>query len=108
VVEVAYLTGFDLRIFPRPIFFARAVEARVIVAESSPGTKGVLKHGTNALIAEFGNIMDLARKIEIIIKNDNLRNTIAIEARRELERKYSWAILKLRAQQIIENIERKI
>ncbi len=29
MAKVAYLTGFDLRIFPRPIFFARATGAKV-------------------------------------------------------------------------------
>jgi hypothetical protein len=28
MAEVAYLTGFDPRIFPRPIFFARATGAK--------------------------------------------------------------------------------
>ncbi len=58
------------------------------VAESSPVTKGVLTHGTNAL------------------KDENLSNAIAIETRHELEKKYSWAVLKPRAQQII--IKRKL
>jgi hypothetical protein len=29
MAKVAYLTGFDPRIFPRPIFFARATGAKV-------------------------------------------------------------------------------
>ncbi len=76
------------------------------VAESSPVTKGVLTHGTNALIAKFGDVIDLAGKIEILIKDENLSNAKAIEARHELEKTYSWAVLKLRAQQII--IKRKL
>jgi hypothetical protein len=37
MTKVAYLTGFDPRIFPRPIFFARATEARVYSVKTLVG-----------------------------------------------------------------------
>jgi hypothetical protein len=63
----------------------------VKVAESSPVKKGVLM--PNAIMAKFGNVIDLAEKIKMLI---NLRNAMAIETRHELEEKYSWAILRQR------------
>jgi hypothetical protein len=63
----------------------------VKVAESSPVKKGVLM--PNAIMAKFGNAIDLAKKIKMLI---NLRNAMAIETRHELEEKYSWAILRQR------------
>jgi len=66
----------------------------VKVAESSPVTKGVLM--PNAIMAKFGNVIDLAEKIKMLIKDENLRNAMAIETRHELEEKYSWAILRQR------------
>jgi len=47
----------------------------------------------NAIIAKFGNVIDSAEKIKMLI---NLRNAMAIETRHELEEKYSWAILRQR------------
>ena len=37
MAEVAYLTGFDPRIFPRPIFFARATGAKVFSIRTLAG-----------------------------------------------------------------------
>jgi len=72
-----------------------------IVAEYSPGSAGVLRNGHNALVANYGDIHDLAKKVELLMKNDKVAEEVGKNVRRDVEEKYNWAILTKRAKDII-------
>jgi len=85
----------------RTTMFQFMSTGNAIVAEYSPGSAGVLRNGHNALVANYGDIHDLAEKIMFLIKNDKVAEEIGRNARRDIEEKYNWIILAKKAKNVI-------
>jgi len=55
--------------------------------------KNIVEDGKIGFLFEPGNYKDLAEKISILITNKELREEMGREARRKVEREYSWDII---------------
>ena len=69
MAKVAYLTGFDPRIFPRPIFFARATGAKVYRVRTLVGHL----RNPNKRLEDFGKQQTIKQKyigfLDLIYEN---------------------------------------
>lgn len=63
---------------------------RPIVAETTPGVRGVLKNGESALLAPLGDVKSLAEAIEAVIDDPNLAKRLGENARKLAEEEYNW------------------
>lgn len=74
-----------------------------ILAEDTPGVRGVLRHRETAYIVGFDDTIQMAKGIYTVISDATLRNRIGLNARRLLEEKYSWnSELRTRLQKLLE------
>jgi glycosyltransferase involved in cell wall biosynthesis len=64
--------------------------AKPVIASNLPGVRSVVSHGENGFLAESGNIVDLAEKIQTLLDNSPLRQEMGKCGRRTVEAKYSW------------------
>lgn len=76
--------------FCLPVLEAMTCGAAVITTNNG-GNMDFVKDGYNALLVEKDNIKDIADKIKILIKDDNLRNKIASNGVKK-SKEYSWEI----------------
>lgn len=62
-----------------------------VITTNNGGNMDFIKDGYNALLVKKDNIKDIADKIKILIKDDNLRNKIASNGVKK-SKEYSWEI----------------
>ena len=74
----------------RSTMFHYMASGNAIIAERTPGTMGVLKHGESAYMFRFNDVEDLVNGILHLINDRNLVRKLGMNARHELEIKYSW------------------
>ena len=74
----------------RSTMFHYMASGNAIIAEKTPGVLGVLRHGETAYIFKFDDIKDLADNILLLINDKHLMRKLGMNARHELETKYSW------------------
>ncbi|MEK7097406.1 MAG: glycosyltransferase family 4 protein, partial [Patescibacteria group bacterium] len=61
-----------------------------VIASNLPGVRSVFEKGKQGLLAEPGNIGDLAERMRELLVDDRLREEMGREARILAEEKYSW------------------
>ncbi|HJX05126.1 MAG TPA: glycosyltransferase family 4 protein [Candidatus Nanoarchaeia archaeon] len=61
-----------------------------VIATKVGFVKDYIKFGVNGLFFKERNSYDLARKIEFLMKHNDLRKKIGLEARRTVEREFTW------------------
>ncbi|WP_054857043.1 glycosyltransferase family 4 protein [Vulcanisaeta sp. JCM 16159] len=74
----------------RSTMFHYMAGGNAIVAERTPGTLGVLRHGETAYMFRFNDTKDLTNGILLLANDRNLMRKLGTNARHELETKYSW------------------
>jgi len=81
-------------LWPEP-FGLVAVEAmaaaRPVIASRAGGLKHIVVDKKTGFLVEPGNAEDLAEKIEILLDDADLRNTMGQKARKIAEDKYDWS-----------------
>ncbi|ADN50263.1 glycosyltransferase [Vulcanisaeta distributa] len=89
----------------RSTMFHYMASGNAIVAEETPGTLGVLRHMKTAYMFKFNNVKDLANGILLLIDDGNLMKKLGMNARYELETKYSWNnALKVKLNKILDEV----
>lgn len=87
--------GFDIAVFPSLFesFGVAAVEAQscgtVVIVSDISGLMEATYPEKTSIIFKKGNYNDLANKIEYILKNEELRNEMSINARKYVEENYN-------------------
>lgn len=61
-----------------------------VIASNLPGVRSVFEKGKQGLLAEPGNIGDLAERMRELLVDDELRENMGKEARILAEERYSW------------------
>ncbi|MBN2459855.1 glycosyltransferase family 4 protein [Candidatus Woesearchaeota archaeon] len=93
---VPYLQAMDVYCLPSltettSLATLEAMACGVPVIATPVGfVKDYLKHMANGLLFKEKNSYDLARQIEMLIRHPDLRKRIGNEARRTVEREFSW------------------
>jgi glycosyltransferase involved in cell wall biosynthesis len=78
-----------------------------VIASDVPGLRDSVIDERTGLLYEYGNIEQLAQKIMLVMRDDNLRNRLAAEARVWAE-SFRWEISADRMLQVLEEaIERR-
>jgi len=72
-----------------------------ILAEDTPGTRGVLRHAETAYLVPIDSPEKLAEDIMDLARDDGLRKYIGRKARELLEREYTWKVLGERAEKLL-------
>jgi len=88
----------------RSTMFQYMASGSAILAESTPGARGVLKHGYNAYLVNLNDIKSMAEGLAQLVEDKKLRERLGFNARKDIEEKYSWDILSGRVKTIIENV----
>lgn len=73
--------------------FEYLASGKAIVAEDTPGIRGVLKHNYNALLTALNDVQELASAIVELYYNKHLRKELGENAYFEAKTKYDWSIL---------------
>ena len=60
-----------------------------VVASNTKPVQEVIRDGENGMLADFFNPSEIAEKVELLLKNPKMRQTISKNARRCVESKYS-------------------
>ena len=60
-----------------------------VIATNAGGTPEIIEDGVNGYLVEIGDYVSLARNIEKIINDKNLRDAFSIQARKTIEEKFS-------------------
>lgn len=87
--------SFDVAVFPSQYesFGVAAVEAQAcgtpVVVSNVDGLMEATKPGTTSLVFEKNNYIDLAKKIEEILKDNDLKTNMGINARKYVEENYN-------------------
>lgn len=71
-----------------------------VVASNLPGVRQVFEDGKQGLLVEPGDINDLKKKLDYIFRNEEIRRTMALSARRLAEEKYDNNLIKKRLENI--------
>jgi len=64
-----------------------------VVASDLDGVRTVVNDRRTGLLVEPNNSTDLAEKIKLMLKNSDVRDQFAKNARRHVEEKYSWEVI---------------
>ncbi|MFX0141379.1 MAG: glycosyltransferase family 4 protein [Candidatus Hodarchaeota archaeon] len=71
-----------------------------VIASNKGGTSHVIEHGKDGFLTEFGNVMDTARFITNLLRNQKLRSVIGNNGKELVEKKYSWAHNSLKVEEV--------
>jgi glycosyltransferase involved in cell wall biosynthesis len=86
----------DLFILPSlseglPLTLLEAMAYRkCVLATNIPGNLDVIKNNQNGMLFNAGDFLDLAKKIDYLLDNHELRKQLGNEARRDVEENYEW------------------
>ena len=61
-----------------------------VIATQAGGPSDIIKHGYNGFLVKPKAVDDLAKYMDILVENTELRNNMAINARKTVEKYYSW------------------
>ncbi len=75
--------------FPLVVLEAMASGIPAIVS-SLPGPSGLVREGTDGLVARVGDVEDLREKIEYLAGNTGIRSAMGREARKKVVERYGW------------------
>lgn len=75
-----------------------------VIASNLPGVRSVFEKGKQGLLAEPGNVGDLAERMRELVVDDKLREDMGREARILAEKKYSWEKVGERLEEIYKRV----
>jgi len=83
-----------------PVYYAERMKmfeymasGRAIIAEDTPGVRGVLRDGYNAIISRLDDLEELSQKALTLMENRELREYLGEKAFRDLVSNYEWRVL---------------
>lgn len=97
-LEAAYQAA-DLFVLPSggeglPMALLEAMShGKCVLATNVPGNWDVVTDGLNGSLVKAGDPVDLARKIDALLADDQLRTRLGAQARRDVEQKYTPGVV---------------
>ena len=86
----------DICVIPYRIIFQSGVllmamsYGMAVIASDLEPNREIIKSGVNGLLFKSGSVEDLARKIEILLNDSDLRRQMSLKAIETIERDFSW------------------
>ena len=71
------------------VFLDGFAAGRPVIGFDLPAANEIIRHGQNGLLARGASVEDLATKIEMLIKDEQLRKDVTENARRDLHERFS-------------------
>lgn len=85
--------------------FLEAMAAGIpVIASAVGGIPDFLKDYQTGLFANVDDVDDLARKIKILLENDELRKSVTANARELVNKNYDWSAVSSKMESIFENL----
>ncbi|MDI6644161.1 MAG: glycosyltransferase family 4 protein [Methanobacteriaceae archaeon] len=75
-----------------------------VITSNIPAHKDLIKDNQNGLLTEKGNPKDIAKKINILINDNDLREKLGKNARQTIEKKFTWNIIGKKYEEIYKEI----
>ncbi len=90
-----YVSGYgggpDIAEYMSPLkVFEYMAAGKVIVSSRLPVLEEVLEDGVNAILCDPNNLEDWVKAIKILLKDKQLRQQLGENAKKTLEKKYTW------------------
>jgi glycosyltransferase involved in cell wall biosynthesis len=85
----------------RTTMFQYMSSRNAILAEDTPGVRGVIRHGETAYLVPIDRPEKLAEGIMELVRDDGLRRYMGRRAREHLERYYTWRALGKKAMELL-------
>lgn len=79
---------------------------KAVIAAKVPSMEGYIKDGENALFYESGNAIDLAQKMELLLKDDGFRNKLERNAGRAIRDNYNEKNMARKIERFYEDVLR--
>jgi len=77
-----------------PIVLLEAMACgRCVLATDIPGNRDLVRNGENGLLFEPMNAVELARQIDFVLNNDDMRLRLGAQARRDVEENYGPSVV---------------
>jgi len=89
--------------FPMVLIEAMACGCPVI-ASNAGGIVDIVKDGVVGFLFKKGDYKDLRKKLERILSDENLRKEMSLNARKYVEKDYSWRAVTLRLKSLYESL----
>ncbi len=86
----------------RTTMFQYMSSSNTILAEGTPGVRGVIRHGETANLIPMDSPVKLAEGIIELVRDDGLRKYIGRRARERLEQQYTWQALGKKAKELLQ------
>jgi glycosyltransferase involved in cell wall biosynthesis len=81
--------------------------AKCVLATNVPGNRDVVKDGWNGLLVEPRNSVELARKIDYLLGNDDLRQRLGAQARQDIEQNYTSEVVLKKILDVYQEVQRQ-
>jgi len=75
--------------------------SNAILAEDTPGVRGVLRHGETGYLVHIDSPEKLAEGIMELMRDDDLRKYLGRQARERLEQYCTWQVLGRKARELL-------
>jgi len=85
----------------RTTMFQYMSSGNAILAEDTPGVRGVLRHGETGYLVHIDSPEKLAEGIMELMRDDGLRKYLERQARERLEQYYTWQVLGRKARELL-------
>ena len=82
--------------------------SKPVITSNLPGVRSVFKNGREGLLVRPGDVKDLAKKIKIILGDNDLAERLGRAGRELVERKYTWGQVGKRLDAICHYVEYSI
>ncbi|QOJ79304.1 glycosyltransferase family 4 protein [Infirmifilum lucidum] len=119
IIRQSMFSAADICILPAStypsIYYAERMKmfeymaaGKAIVAEETPGAKGVLRNGFNASLTKLNDVEDFSEKIVTLIEDRDLRLQLGENAYNDILQNYEWRILAQRLALFLESLVNSI
>jgi len=81
--------------------------AKCVLTTDVPGNRDVVKDGWNGLLVEPRNSVELARKIDYLLGNDDLRQRLGGQARQDIEQNYRCEVVLKKILDVYQEVQRQ-
>jgi len=71
-----------------------------VIATATEGTRDIITHGVDGLLVPIGDVEKLAEAICTVVSNSELRDQMGKNARKKVEEKFSWKIVKEKLKEV--------
>ncbi len=78
--------------------------AKPVIVSDIPGVRAVIKNRETGLLVEPFDSRDIAKKINFLLENPELRRKMGLKARKRVEQRYTWEKVSRRIESVFQDV----